>query len=324
MIWDSLKNIIGGKSSKPSKKEWLDKLVENLETKKSENTNLPFKIIEMKSTGFVVKVSGLYAFISFNHMPWKYSKINYWLSISPALIGKIFYCRVHNIEKDSLLSITIDGKIPQFRKTELLIGENYRGIIVEKVRKGIFIDIGYHFGWKCGSFIGFLHKSQFDAVQLFSSCSIGDEIEIFYQGINEKGMLVYSQTNEVVEWSNEIPQGLVGQIVLVRIVQNEDGKGIRLLVKGRYNGRMIYTFGSKQINKKIKNSLKVGEIVQCKVIGFDEKARTLNLKWAAELDEEIIEDIKNNISKKSIVNNLSDDTIQRLLSIREKIESSAC
>ncbi|MCL1932668.1 MAG: hypothetical protein FWF53_02480 [Candidatus Azobacteroides sp.] len=197
MIWSNLKNIIKRKFGKPDKKEWLDKLVENLENQRVKNKNLPFKIADIKDRGFVVKVSGLYAFISFYHMPWKYSNINYWTAIFPKLIGKIFYCRVYSIKKDPILSIIIDGRIPQFKKPELTIGKNYKGIITEKSKYGIFIDIGYHFDWRCGSFVGLLHKSQFDSMQLFSDCSVGDEIEILYQGLNEKGQLVFSQIGEM-------------------------------------------------------------------------------------------------------------------------------
>jgi len=322
MIWNNIKNIIKRKFSKPDKKEWLNKLVENLETKKIENTNLPFKIIDLKSTGFEVKVSGLYAFIFFNNMPWKYTKTNYWTSISSKLIGKIFYCKIHSIKRESLLSILINGKIPQFKKTELIIGENYRGIILEKVKRGVYIDIGYHFDWRCGSFVGFLHNSQFDSKQLFSDCSVGDEIKIVYQGADSKGRVICTQnkTNELYDWEQKIPQNLVGQIVLVLVVREEDDKGTRLLVNGKYNGRMIYPYGSKQINRKIKNSLKDGETIHCEVIGFKEKERILKLKWTEELNKELIEDIKSNMCSKRIVNNLSDSTIQKLIAMRDEIE----
>jgi len=320
MIWNNLKKFIERKFSKPDKKEWLDKLVENIETKKIENAILPFKIIDLKNKGFLVKVSGLYAFISFNHMPWKYSKNDYWTSIFPKLIGKVFFCRIQSVKKEPLLSIVINGESHKFKKRELLIGENYRGVIIEKVRSGIFIDVGYHFDWRCGSYIGYLHKSQFDTVQLFSNSSVGDEIKILYQGVNEKGLILYSRTNEILDWNNAIPQGLLGQIVLVHIVRGEDDKVPKLLVKGKYNGKMIYELGSKKTTRKIKNNLKDGEIIHCEVIGFKEKERVLKLKWAAELNNELIEDVKKNIGSKRIINNLSDDTIQKLIAIRDEIE----
>lgn len=327
MIWDFLKNIIRKKNSKPDKKEWLYKLVDNLETQWIQDAKLPFKIIELKRTGFVVKVSGLFAFISFNHMPWKYKKVNYWSSIFPKLIGKVFFCQIHSIDKVPSLSIIVNGEIPQFKKTELIIGENYKGVIIEKRKKGIFVEIGCHFDWKCGSFIGYLNKSGFDSLQLFSTCSVGDEIEVFYQGVGEKGPLIFSQSNEeIVDWNNKIPQGLVGQVVLVHIVREAE-KEMKFLVKGKYKGRIYLEkndpfFGSKKRARKVKNKLKDGTIIHCEVIGFRENLRFLRIKWIAELDTKIIdrEDIRVGI-KRSVMNNLDDSTVQKMMKIRDEIES---
>lgn len=354
MNWDNLKNSIRKTFCKLDrekgldKKARLDKLVENLEMQWLQDANLPFKIMELKSTGFVIKVSGLYGFISFFHMPWKYSNVNYWTSISHKLIGKVFFCKIHSIAKAPLLSIIVNGEIPQFKKIELLTGENYRGIIIEKGERGVFIEIGYHFDWKHGSFVGYMNKSNFDSLQLFSLCSVGDEIEIFYQGVNKDGRFIYSQTNEMVDWNNQIPQSLVGQIVLVHVVRETEDM-IKFLVEGKYNGKIYLEkndtfFGSKQRARKIKNTLKGGDIIHCEVFGFREQPRILKLKWIAELDANIFDsaDIvhsssqdksteseskakgrakyQNNTVKNNIMNNLDDDTIQKIITIRDTIE----
>jgi len=312
----------GGTSlSKADKKEWLDKLVANLETKKLEDADLPFRIIRIKSTGFVVKVSGLYAYVLFDFMPWKYSNISYWTAISPTLIGKIFFGKVHSISREQFLSIIINGKIPQFKKTELEIGENYKGIILEKTDNGLFIDVGYDFDWRCGSFVGYMNKYQFSSGQLFSSCSVGDEIEILYQGHNEKGRLIYSQTNEFSEWNWGIPQGLVGQIVLVTIVRREDDQAPKMLVNGIYHGKMIYSYGSKQMTKKILNNLKNGTVIHCEVIDCNEKSHVLKLKWVMELDGECIETASINLMNmrnNSIVNRIDEGAVEKLIDIREE------
>jgi hypothetical protein len=52
MIWDKIKNIIESKLGKPDKKDWFEKLIEDLETKQSENVYLPYKIVDLKSTAF--------------------------------------------------------------------------------------------------------------------------------------------------------------------------------------------------------------------------------------------------------------------------------
>lgn len=149
MIWDKIVQITKEIFYQPEKKEWLNELVKNAERLKDENKSVPFKIMGAKETGFVVKVSGLYGFISFKYMPWKYPDIDYWKAISPKLVDRIFFCKIHRISKDPI-SIIVDGEIPQFRKIELVPGEKYTGIIIRKSTYGFFVDIGYQFGWKCG------------------------------------------------------------------------------------------------------------------------------------------------------------------------------
>ena len=320
MILNIFKNIFKKKINKPDKKEWLDKLVENLESKQLEDATLPFRIIELKSTGFVVKVSGLYGYVLFNHMPWKYSNNNYWTSISPTLTGKIFYCKIYSIKKNLGLTIILNGNIPQFKKIVLEIGEKYKGVILEKIGGGIHIDTGFHFNWHYGSILGYLPKSQIDSEHSFSSCSIGDEIELFYQGKSEKGTLIFSQTNAMIEWNSEIPQGLVGQIVLVKVVRVDDENEIKFLINGKYNGKMIYSQGNKRMTKKIMNNLKGGTVIHCEVIGFKEKRKILIIKWVMELDGENIDtafipEIKTR--KNSIANNLGEDTIRKLMAVQE-------
>lgn len=322
MILNILKNIFEKKINKPDKKEWLDKLVENLESKLLEDATLPFRIIELKSTGFVVKVSGLYGYILFNYMPWKYSNNNYWFSISPTLTGKIFLCKIHSIKKTLGLTVIINGNIPQFKKAVLEIGKNYKCIILEKVGGGIFIDTGFHFNWHYGSFVGYLPKSQIDSEHFFPSCSIGDEIELFYQGKSEKGTLIFSQTNEIAEWNSEIPQGLVGQIVLVKVVRVDDENGVKFLVNGKYHGKMIYSQGNKRMTKSIVNNLEDGSLIHCEVISCKEKVRVLIVKWVMELDGEIIETAsipEMKMRKNSIVNNLDEETVKKLIAAQDKI-----
>jgi ribosomal protein S1 len=325
MNWEIFKNIIKGIFRKPNKKEWLDRLVKNLETQSLKDVNLPFRIEELKDTGFKVKILGLYAFVSLNHMPWTYNCASSWKSISPKLIGKIFYCRVHSVNKDPSLWIIIDGKVPQFRKTELMIGESYKGIIIEKSKYGVFVDIGYHFDWKCGSFVGLLHRLQFESIELLSNCSIGDEIEICYQGANEEGRLLYCQTNEIFEWNNDIPQSLLGQIVWTQVVRKGDENTPRFLIHGKYKGELIISktvplFSSRKALKEAINELKDGEIIHCEIIDFSNLRRILDLKWIPELYAKITErkDIRD---ENFIENNIDHDTIQKMMKVRDEIES---
>lgn len=318
MIWNNLINDIKGLFSRPEKKEWLEKLVETLENKKKNNISLPFKIVDIKERGFTVKVSGLYAFISFNHMPWKYNDIESWIAIQPKLTNKIFFCKIHKISKESL-SIIINGEIPQFKKVELEIGNEYKGLIIKKSNYGVFVDIGYNFDWKCGSFIGLLHKSQFERNESFLNCSIGDEIQITYQSSDENGRLVFSQKNEINYWNKKETEELIGQIVLVSVVRKTEENKTIFLVDGKYKGRIAnskvyYTPANRRKIKEAKNNLKDGETINCEVISCDERRKVLDLKWIIEFDTHFG-------MKNTIENGLDYHTLQKLLAVRNETES---
>ncbi len=72
---------------KPYLIELIDKFEETIDSKK----NIPFKIVDIRDKGFVVKTEGLFGFISFHHMPWSYQNINSWTVVYPAIKGKIFF-----------------------------------------------------------------------------------------------------------------------------------------------------------------------------------------------------------------------------------------
>ncbi len=316
MIWDNFVNDLKVVFSSTEKKEWLDKLIENIEKQQFEDVNLPFKIIKINEKGFVVKVSGLFAFISFNHMPWKYNDIDSWIAISPKLIGKVFFCKIHQLKKEPL-SIIVNGNIPQFKKTELIVGDEYVGVIIKKLKHGILVDIGCHFDWKCGSIVGFLHKSQFGFKDSFLNCTIGDEIQLCYQGLNEVEQIVLSQNTEINDWNSGKPQALVGKIVFVRVVRYQDETKIGFLVNEKYKGNITllkkdYTPKYRRIISEAKRKLSDGEIINCEVIGFSVWKMSLALRWIVDLDTEML-------IQDSIINKLDNNSLEKMIEKRNEI-----
>lgn len=316
MIWDNLITTIKEIFTPAEKKEWLDKLVENLENQRFENINLPFKIVEVKDKGFVVKVSGLYAYISFNHMPWKYYDMDCWLAVSPKLIGKIFYCKVYKFEKEPV-SIIINGEVPQFRKPALIVGDEYVGLIIRKTKYGVFVDIGYHFDWKCGSLVGLLHKSQIGFYGSVSSFTVGDPIKLYYQQINESGQLVFTQKIDHEDWDWGIPQALVGQQVWALVVKRAEKKGVGFLVNGKYKGKIsllknVYPPEARRNIKAARNELKDGEIIHCVVTGYNDKQMILELNWVLVPETEMVMD-------NSIINKIDVHTLEKLTILRNEI-----
>ncbi|MBP6611203.1 MAG: hypothetical protein KA206_08940 [Paludibacter sp.] len=288
----------------------------SLEKKQEENISLPFRIVDIKENGFIVKVSGLFAFVTFNHMPWRYNDRGSWLAIQPKLLNKLFFCKIHKISKDPMW-IIINGQIPQFKKVDLEIGNEYKGIIIKKYSYGVLIDIGYHFDWQGGSFVGFLHKSGFSSHQAFINCSTGDEIHVFNQEVDVNGQLVFTQDKLLFYWNNSNPQELIGQVVSARVVReiNEENQ-ILFIINDKYKARIdnskakYSTLRRKKINEA-KRKLNDGEIITCEVIGCDDEKKVLCLRWIIEFDTHFG-------MKNTIENGLDFRTLQKLLSLKDE------
>ncbi len=264
------------------KKDWKSERLHELEIHRLHLDTLPFKIVEVKEYGFLAKVKGIYAYISFHHMPWKYVNRDAWNHVAPTLIGKIFYSKVIKVDMERI-SIHLDADLPQFKQAELSIGELYRGVIINKKKYGLFIDIGYHFNWRYGSIVGLMHKSQLDVLVNFDDMEAGSTTVVIYLGENEEGKVSLTQNETDVDWALGIPQQMVGQNVWVEVGSNEVPPDRRFIVLGKYRGkiiinRILYPTGSKKMGRA-KKALPEGEIITCEVLGFDEKRRVLELKW---------------------------------------------
>lgn len=316
MIFESIINGLKKRLGISVKDDWISERLFEIENHRDNFDTLPFKIVELKESGFLTKVKGLYAFISFYHMPWKYYNAESWIAIAPYLTDKIFYCKIHKVDKDPN-AILLNGELPQFKKAELTIGEEYKGVIIKIVDYGVFIDIGYHFDWKCGSLTGLLHKSQLSVNENLSDLKLGQEIKTIYQELNNNGQLVFSNDREKIDWQLGIPQELVGQIIWAKVVRQADSDNIGLLVRGKYNSTLTIDnpAHAPEFRKKIKNAknkLKHGEIINCEVTGFNEKTRVLIVTWRVKIDTK-------NVADNTISNNLDNDTIAKLMSLKNKI-----
>jgi len=295
---------------------WISERLNELEIHKDNFDTLPFKIVELKNSGFLTKVKGLYSFISFNHMPWRYSDINSWIAIAPSIIDKIFYCKIYEFNKDRP-SIILSAVLTQFKKAEIIKGEEYKGLITRISDFGVFVDIGYHFDWKCGSLIGLLHKSQLADSEELSDFRLGQEITTICQEVNENGKPVFSNDRVKTDWQMGKPQELVGQSIWANVVRYADNKTVDLFVKGKYKADLIIDTQTYSLNYRIKifnakKELSNGEIINCEVTGYNLRNRTLQIHWLTEIDIEINVD-------NSILNNLDDKTIEKLITLRKNI-----
>lgn len=320
MIFQTILNRIKEKFGISENGNWISERLNEIELHRDNFDTLAFRIVELKAHGFLTKVKGLYAFISFYHMPWKYYDIDSWTAIAPSLTDKKFYCKIHKIDKETR-SIILNGEIPQFKKAELKIGEEYKGLIVKVSNYGIFIDIGYHFDWKCGSLIGLLHKSLFADYEKISNFKLGQETKTIFQELNENGQLTFCNNRDKTDWQMEKLQELIGQTTWAQAIRNPDSQAVHLLVKGRYKASIAIkkkkAYLSTNYRKRIihkKNELTQGEIITCEVTGLNKKTRTLKINWLTEINTDTA--IEN-----SILSNLDEGTVKKLEALKSTIEN---
>ncbi|WP_421919831.1 hypothetical protein [Marinifilum sp.] len=286
--WNNIKIELERLFNFRKEKFFLSKLIANFEKLAEKGENIPFKITEIRRKGFEVKVAGLFGFISFNHMPWKYGNHNYWSAVYPSIKGKVFFAKTHQFRKKPL-TIILDGEVAQFKKYGLNERDKYKGIIINKTKYGVFIDIGFHFNWNCGSIVGMVHKSNFAPVEIFEVLQIGDTIESFFLGSNNKEQLLFGDNSVSKEWLNGEVEKLIGDILPVKVVKSNSDK-TDYLVNGKYNATLppkssIYPTKKQLIKNAIKN-LKNGDVIHCEVLKIDKLNNTLQLKWdfAHEID----------------------------------------
>lgn len=274
LIWNNIKNKISETFNSKNDKEYLVKLVENLEQFKAENKSIPFIITGVKEKGLVVKVGGLFAYVSFYYMPWKYSSIEFWKVISKQLIGKKFYCSIYRIEKKPL-SILINAECHHFKKIILTENSKYSGIVINKAKYGFFIDIGYHFDWEYGSFVGLMHISNISE-QEYEQMEEGKEVKTIFQGYTEDGKLILGNKIFQKEWLTGELNNLIGTIQDVKMKITEDGKR-EFCIKEKYKTAIpLNKINYPKCRTKAKHiiyNLENNEVIQCEIIKINKKKR---------------------------------------------------
>lgn len=269
-------------------KDYLKKLFENVKYAFENNRKLTFKIVEPKEKGFVIQVGGLFGYISYYHMPWKYNSLEYWQNASDFLIDHFFVGKIHVLNENPI-SIFIDAKGQKFRKPELTEFTNYRGVVLHKSNYGFFVDIGLHFDWKFGSLLGLVHKSTLINETDYDNTNVRNEIKVMFQGYNQDGQLVLGDDRERGKWNTGAMNKLVGTVQNVNVVINKDDRH-EFYVQGEHKARIPilkeYYPNFKTTAKKYIYGLKNGQTIKCEVMNINKKRNSFVLKLLFELQSD--------------------------------------
>ncbi len=290
------------KSIKGSKihNNYLVELVENLEYVKSKNKTISFLITEIKERGFIIKVGGLFGFVSFQHMPWQYDNMKYWEAISSEIINKKFFCKIHLLKKDPI-KVLIDAKVHKFQKLEFSKKMEVEGIVLNNVKYGLFIEIGHYFNWKYGSCVGLLHKKNVSDFNLWKDKRIGEKINVVFHGFREDNKIILGDNTTIKEWLTGELDKYVGttQDIIVKI----DKQGNRLfLLEEKFPVQLpvTKTFYSKKNKTKIKSLLALvrnNEVLTCKIVHINYKKHKIIAKWLVNVETSLPKQNQNLINR---------------------------
>ena len=264
----------------------LDRL-EKIKTAYDKRTRLNFKIITPKETGFLVKVEGLYAFVSYNHFCWNYPLKEYWQVVGPMLTGRVYSGIIYQLNEDPI-SIVIDGKEQPFTKPPMKIGNLYRAFILQKTRYGFFVDMGHHFNWQHGSILGLLHKSALQYPGEYEQLTAGQEISTRYLGYNDEGNMILGDflQPQPEQWTEEERNALtsmIGSVHKMKVNFDQENK-IALDLLDQYQASLpvkkeFYGDRRRQVREYLEK-LKPGDRVNVEIVSIGKRRRRLVVKLA--------------------------------------------
>ena len=267
---------------------WISISIEKTENCILNNKQISFRIFKIINKGIQVKVFGLYAYIPFKHTFWIYSRIEFWHIIFPYLTDKYFIGVVKELKK-SPLKIKIDAKIQQFKKTELVKGQVYLAIVLNKTESNLLLEIGYNFNWEYGSILGYFHSPDFVISDFINESEIGQTIAVTFTGENKYGQLIFTKSTDLDFWQSEESEKYIDKFVKVKFTRKL--KNYYFWIENKYRAILDV---KKSNNGKPDNfitnklaELKDNDLINCKITHKNSYLGFFYIKWIINNDEEI-------------------------------------
>ena len=280
---------------------WIDDAYSDLLKHKEQDKLLPFKILNIVEKGFVVRVCGLKAYVSFYHMPWNYNDINAWQVIFPTIEGLWFFGKIHEMQRDgnNSILIIINAAFLQFRPYKFEEEKKYTALVTRKTKTEVIVDIGYQFSWFYGSFPGRIMVNEIED-EHFAAVGPGDKISVYLY--NQVNSFYKNCTPEYKNlfWHSEACKELVGKEINVGAIQDELGE-IRYFYNSSYCVylpvlKKYYKGYNRDKVREIISSVQHGAMINCVVTEVNCRKRNITARFIIQ-DELIDERIKK--SKKS-------------------------
>lgn len=291
--WQKMKERVSSLFGASRNNDYAYELLANLERVQEKEIAIPFVIESVLSYGFLVKIGGLNATISFDNMPWRYNSKGDWQVVSPHLIGKEFYGEVTNIISTNIpFRIRVSAKSHVLKSKKLILYKEYKVVVISKKRYGVFIDVGYHFQWKYGSVVSLIHKSAFPDLEDYEQAQRGQVISTYFHGRGEDDKLVFGKLGLQQEWLTGELEELVGTMQKITVTVDDSGRK-RLLVKNKFDATLtaykaFYPKSYIRPIREFKRSLMPGDSFEAEIFKIG-KRRHFILRLVLESLEDIKE-----------------------------------
>ena len=242
---------------------------------------LSFKIEDYKDGDFIINVGGIHIKLYPGKMPWVYYNRKAKSVIAEYLKGSIFYGIIESL-KIQPFTIKIYWLENQFKKINLIVDNEYEGIIINAIRYNIIIEFGHNYNWEYGSVKGFLKLEYFYYSNFENTYNIGDKIVVKFKEIyNNEQFHFYKDVDNNIFYSNRIEK-LIGSKVWVRFIKRQHGFGYS--VHGKYFALMpineeIYGEKESEMKRNIR-LLRDGQIIKCEIINIKAEYHLFTIKWA--------------------------------------------
>lgn len=254
-----------------------------------DDEEVSFTVKKVLYKGVLVQVG---SFASYVHRYFFYNTllnydIPYWKIISPNLIGKTFKSKIANLNHENF-HIKFDSENNVFGAIPLKYDVLYDGIVVLRRKNFIFIDVGYHFKYRYGIHICFIHVSHVDDKDKFHQLKAGDIYPVYYQGYNQSDEIFLSDNNRVFSLDDNEPIEFIRMLKRVSFVKMEtdfdNGSLVNLFFELREDGNIVKIicpvnrkyYGRKAI-KDIKEVFSDAEVDQefcCRIVDVDKINKT--------------------------------------------------
>ena len=180
------------------------------------------------------------------------------------------------VEKEKLAAFLADAEV----------GKMYTATVTSVVNYGAFVDLG--------GAEALLHRSEISWKRInnvSSVLSVGDEIEVKIIKIEEDDngktrISVSAKREEDLPWPTFMRSCQVGDIVKVKVQDFKTFGAIVRLVDYNLRGLVHIREVANHFVEDIKNELKIGQVLDAKIIGIDDERQRINLSIRALLPEE--------------------------------------